>query len=94
MTDPAYEIWETHQFQADLRILAKSGQARLIKKLRTVVYPQLKARPHFGPNIKKLKDYTPDTWRFRIGAWRFFYEINEEEKQVWLIAAAHRGVAY
>ena len=36
--------------------------------------------PHFGANIKKLKDFTPDTWRYRIGAWRLFYEIDEEEK--------------
>jgi hypothetical protein len=29
---------------------------------------------HFGQNIKKFKDFTPDTWRYRIGAWRFFNE--------------------
>lgn len=89
-----FEIFETGQFEADLRNLARAGQARLIKKLRTVVDPQLKARPHFGPNIKKLTEYAPDTWRFRIGAWRFFYEIDEENRRVWMIAAAHRGVAY
>jgi mRNA interferase RelE/StbE len=94
LTDPGYEIWETDQFQADLKNLAQSGQARLIKKLRTVVYPQLRTHPHYGPNIKKLKEYAPDTWRFRIGAWRFFYEIDEENRRVWMIAAAHRGVAY
>jgi mRNA interferase RelE/StbE len=94
LTDPGYEIWETGQFEADLKLLAKSGRARLIQKLRRVVYPQLRTRPHFGPNIRKLKEYTPDTWRFRIGAWRFFYQIDEENRRVWLIAAAHRGAAY
>ena len=89
-----YRIFETEQFQADLKSLARAGQARLIKKLRTIVYPQLQARPHFGPNIRKLSNYSPDTWRFRIGVWRFFFEINEENKQVWMIAAAHRGAAY
>jgi mRNA interferase RelE/StbE len=94
LPESVYEIFETDQFQADLKALAKAGQARLIKKLRIVVYPQLQTRPHFGPNIKKLAEYTPDTWRFRIGAWRFFYEIIEDKKQVWMIAASHRGVAY
>ena len=89
-----YEIFETEQFEADLKTLARAGQPRLIRKLRIVVYPQLRTRPHFGPNIKKLKEYAPDTWRFRIGAWRFFYEIDEENRRVWMIAAAHRGVAY
>ena len=89
-----YQVFETDQFQADLKSLARAGQARLIIKLRTIVYPQLQVRPHFGPNIRKLSNYTPDTWRFRIGAWRFFFEINEGKKQVWMIAASHRGAAY
>jgi mRNA interferase RelE/StbE len=50
--------------------------------------------PHFGPNIKRLKDFTPDTWRYRISAWRFFYEIDEEEKVTSMAAASHRSSAY
>jgi mRNA-degrading endonuclease RelE of RelBE toxin-antitoxin system len=50
--------------------------------------------PHFGPNIKKLKNFTPATWRYRIGAWRFFYEIDEAEKVAFMIAASHRSSAY
>ena len=38
------------------------------------VHFQFRKHPHFGQHIKKLKDFTPDTWRYRIGAWRFFYE--------------------
>jgi hypothetical protein len=38
-------------------------------------------------NIKKLKDFTPDMWRF-------FYEINEEEKVAFMVAASHRSSAY
>jgi mRNA interferase RelE/StbE len=89
-----YRIFETDQFQKDVKKIARSGQADVVAKLRSVVYPQLKRFPHFGPNIRKLKGYTPDTWRFRIGAWRFFYEINDEERVVFMIAATHRGSAY
>jgi mRNA interferase RelE/StbE len=54
----------------------------------------LRQHPHFGPNIKKLKDYKPDTWRYRIGAWRFFYEIDDEERIAFMTAASHRSRAY
>lgn len=89
-----YRIFETEQFQKDLRRIARSGQRVIVEKLRSVVYPQLREHPHFGPHVRKLKGYSPDTWRYRIGAWRFFYEIDEEERTVSMIAASHRGSAY
>ena len=89
-----YRIFETHQFQKDLKKIARSGEEKTAAKLQNFVYAQLKEHPHFGPNIKKLKSYTPETWRYRIGAWRFFYEIDEEEKIVFMISASHRSVAY
>ena len=89
-----YQIFETIQFQKDLEQIARSGQSKVSQKLRDFFYPQLRQHPHFGPNIKKLKDFTPDTWRYRIGAWRFFYEIDEEEKVAFVVAASHRSSAY
>ena len=89
-----YRIFETRQFEKDLRHLAKSGHQGLVEKLRRTVYPQLRSAPHFGPHVRKLKDYEPETWRYRIGAWRFFYEIDEDEEIVFMIVAAHRSSAY
>ena len=89
-----YRIFETEQFQKDLKQIALSGQSRVMKKLLEFVYPQLRAHPHFGPNVKKLRGFDPDTWRYRIGAWRFFYAIDEQEKIVYLLAASHRSSAY
>lgn len=89
-----YRVFETEQFQIDLRRIGRSGHSRIVEKLRRVVYPQLARHPHFGPNIKKLKGYSPEIWRYRIGAWRFFYEIEEEGLVVAMIAAHHRGSAY
>ena len=91
---PEYRIFETEQFQEDLRRLSRSGRPRIMEKLRSVVYPQLALHPHFGPNVKKLRGYEPETWRFRIGAWRFFYEIDEQSAVVLLTAASHRSSAY
>jgi len=89
-----YRIFETRQFQKDLEVLAKSGRSSVVEKLHRVVYPQIKNHPHFGTNIRQLKGYSPQTWRYRIGAWRSFYEIDEEESIVFMIAASHRGSAY
>ncbi len=92
MTD--YRIFETTQFDKDLRALARAGRPGIVKKLNDVVYPQLRLHPHFGPHIRRLRGQVPDVWRYRIGAWRFFYEIDEEDGTVSMIAAAHRGSAY
>ncbi len=66
-----YRIFETEQLEKDLAKIAGSGHRKVAQKLSDFVYPQLRKHPHFGPNIKKLKNFTPDTWRYRIGAWRF-----------------------
>jgi len=89
-----YRIFETDQFQKDIRRLIKSGKSGIEEKLRQIVYPQLRQHPHFGPNIKKLRNFDPETWRYRIRDWRFFYEIDDEEHIIFMIAASHRGSAY
>jgi mRNA interferase RelE/StbE len=91
---PEYRVFETQQFERDLREIARSGQHAIAAKLRAVVYPQLTAHPHYGPNARKLKGYAPPTWRYRIGAWRFFHEIDETRRVVSMTAASHRGSAY
>lgn len=89
-----YRIFETKQFAQDLRKIGRSGHPKVVTKLRETVYPQLRRHPHFGPHVRKLKDFDPETWRYRIGAWRFFYRIDDEERIVFMTAAEHRGSAY
>ena len=88
-----YRIFETEQFRNDLRSITRAGHERIADKLRWSVYPRLREHPHFGPHIHKLKDYAPQTWRYRIGSWRFFCEIDDGERVVSMIAASHRGSA-
>jgi mRNA interferase RelE/StbE len=63
-------------------------------KLRTYVYPRLRKNPFVGPNIKKLKGYTPDTWRYRIGDFRVFFLVDQAERVVFILSVDGRKDAY
>ena len=89
-----YKVFETDQFAVDLKRDFEGRGDKIRKKLLNFVYPQLRENPHFGKNIKKLKDYQPETWRYRIGGYRFFYEIDDGEKIIYMIAADDRKDSY
>jgi len=89
-----YKIFETNQFTHDLSRDFEGQGMRIKKKLSEYVYPRLRENPHFGKNIKRLHNYSPATWRYRIGNYRFFYEIDEDERVVYMIAAESRKDSY
>jgi len=89
-----FRIFETNQFLKDLKQDFSGQQERIKTKLINYVYPQLKQNPYFGKNIKKLVNYEPDTWRYRIGNYRFFYEIDDKNKIVFMISVDNRQNAY
>ncbi len=89
-----FKIFETDQFLEDLEQDFGGQQERIKRKLAIYVYLQLKQNPYFGKNIKKLPNYKPETWRYRIGDYRFFYTIDDPKKIVFMIAADHRSSAY
>jgi len=94
LAESHYCIFETRRFIAALQRLDPSVRLPIQRKLEEYVYPQLRREPHVGPNIKKLRDWVPEAWRYRIGPWRFFYEIHESERMVYLLTVDHRGEAY
>jgi len=87
-------VFETHRFLRDLSGLGEAAQKRIEAKLRDHVYPILRQNPYSGANIKRLKNWDPPTWRYRVGDWRFFYEIDEKQRIVFMTAADHRREAY
>jgi mRNA interferase RelE/StbE len=89
-----FKIFETEQFLEDMQSNFRGQGGRIREKLKAYVYPQLKGNPHFGKNIKKLKNYQPETWRYRIGRYRFFYEIDAKERIVFMITADDRKDSY
>jgi len=89
---PEFRVFETEEFK---KALARLGPPRFLpKKLAAYVYPQLRQGPYFGPNIRKLQGYTPQTWRYRIGPYRLFYSVDEDDKIVFMLTVDDRKDAY
>lgn len=89
-----YRIFETDQFIEDISQDFEGQGDRIRKKLSEFVYPQLRENPYLGKNIKKLKNYKPDTWRYTIGKYRFFYEIDEKDRMIYMTTADARKDSY
>lgn len=89
-----FRIFETDQFLDDLEKISPARRGKIEAKLREFVYPQLRAQPYFGPNIKKLRGFKPETWRYRIGPYRFFYAVDDKERVVSMVAADSRQAGY
>ena len=87
-------IFETDEFLKRLKKLSSHDAAFLRKKLDSFVYPQIKTEPFWGNNIKKLHGYTPDTWRYRIGKFRLFYIVDQEEQVVYILTIDDRKDAF
>ncbi|HSG30799.1 MAG TPA: type II toxin-antitoxin system RelE/ParE family toxin [Thermodesulfobacteriota bacterium] len=90
----SYRIFETDEFQKKLSKLEKKDYKFVYKKLLDYIYPQLKEEPAYGKNIKKLRAYDPETWRYRTGNYRIFYSISDEEKIVYVLTIDKRKDSY
>ena len=89
-----FQIFETQDYLDHLEELLGKKQEVFNQKLREYVYPQLKNQPYFGKNIKKLKGYSPATWRYRVGDIRLFYQIDSNGNIILMTAAMLRKDAY
>ena len=89
-----YRIFETDQFLNDFTKIRGKLHKKIREKPDDYVYPQMRKQHFFGNNIKKLVDWVTETWRYRIGKYRLFYEIDEDEKVVSILTIDIRGRAY
>ena len=80
-----YQIFETDEFLRKLKKLTLQDEAFIQSKLNEYVYPQIRKEPFLGKNIKKLKGYSPDTWRYRIGKFRLFYTLDQKERIIYML---------
>mgnify|MGYP001075421658 CR=1 FL=1 len=89
-----FRVFETEEFLKRLQKLPLSDRDFLRKKLDYFVYPQIRQEPFWGNNIKKLKGYTPDVWRYRIGSFRLFYTVNRNEQIISMLTVDDRKNVY
>jgi mRNA interferase RelE/StbE len=89
-----FDLFETDEFLKSIDTLQKRDKALVQVKLREYVYPQIRSEPHFGINIKKLRGYSPNTWRYRIGSYRIFYTIDENDQLILLLVVESRDKVY
>jgi mRNA interferase RelE/StbE len=85
------EIAETETFQ---RSISKKEFVKIYNKIKTYVYPQLRINPFFGKNIKKLKGEFKDVYRYRIGEYRLFYQVDEKQILIFIMDIVKRKDAY
>ena len=85
-----YRIAESKTFSKT----KKNIDPQIYSKITSVAYPQLKANPHFGINIKRLKGSLKGYYRYRIGNYRLFYLIDNNNIVVVIIDLRNRKDAY
>ena len=86
-----FEIAETETFQ---RSISKKEISKIYNRVKTYVDPQLKINPFFGKNIKKLKGEFKDVYRYRIGEYRLFYQVDEKQIFIFIMDIVKRKDAY
>jgi mRNA interferase RelE/StbE len=89
-----YRIFETDEFRHKLEKLSGTNIRAIHTKLENYVYPQLREQPFFGANIRKLRGFDADVWRYRIGRFRVFYTVDEDERVVSIVTIEARKDAY
>lgn len=89
-----YRIFETDEFLKKIGKLSRQDADFVGKKLNEYVYPQIKMEPFMGRNIKKLRNYYPPIWRYRIGKFRVFYFVDSEERIIYLLSVDPGKDAY
>jgi len=89
-----YRVFLTEEYERSIKKISHSEKDRIGKKVSEYMSPQLKTEPHFGLNIKKLRGYVPEVWRYRIGDFRIFYHIDEIDRIVKILSIDQRKDAY
>lgn len=89
-----YRIFETEEFQKQRKKVTAAHRAVIERNLSGYGDPPLRTAPYYGPNVRRLQGYVPPTWRYRIGNYRVFYSVDEEERVVFMLTIDDRKDAY
>jgi mRNA interferase RelE/StbE len=89
-----YRIFETDEFTRRLAKFSITDAKSIRTKLQKYAYPQLREQPFYGANIRKLRGFSTDVWRYRIGRFRVFYTVDENDRVVSIVSLEARKDAY
>ncbi len=83
----AYQIDMTEDAKADLSCYSASERKVIVSEIRD----QLTHQPSTTTrNRKALRDNPIARWELRVGAFRVFYELDEESQTVSIVAIGHK----
>ena len=85
-----FQIAQTKEFEKNIKKL----DPKIYTKIKNIVYPQLKKNPFYGTNIKKLKGEYEGVYRYRLGSYRLFYIVDNENIIIIVISIFYRQNAY
>ena len=86
-----FKIAETDSF---VKKISTFEFKKIYRKIYDYVYPLLRSNPYYGANIKKLKGSYEGIYRYRIGDFRMFYKIENDQVLVIIIDIIKRKDAY
>ena len=86
-----FQIAETENFVSKIK---KRQYVKIYNKIADYIYPQLRLNPFFGNNIKKLKGEFEGIYRYRIGDYRLFYQIENDKVLIIILDIDDRKDAY
>ena len=86
-----FKIAETENYSKKIN---SKKYNHLYQRISKDVYPILRSNPFFGGNIKKLKGEYKDIYRFRIGDYRLFYKVEEQQSIIFVVDIESRQDAY
>ena len=81
-----YKIKITAKAKRELKNLSVRHEKAL-----DAIYEELKDNPHLG---KPLTRELTGRFSFRVGTYRIIYNINERDKNIFILTAGHRGIVY
>ena len=86
----SYRLLIEEKAVTEINTLNKKDRERIKKKIREILIND--PLPGGKGDIKKIID--SDFWRLRVGDYRVFYDVEPEDKMVYILSIRHRSKAY
>lgn len=84
---------EVHARLAELKASGNGHVARrVVERLHRLADDPLRPRP--GLDIRRLSGVDDPIYRVRVGSWRVLYEVDRDDRIVYVTTVAHRSGAY